>query len=61
MCYSGSLKFQKEMMMVAEKMALEGNCILTPAYPVLENIYLKKNIGNRGQVKAKIMKLQNQF
>ena len=48
-------------MMVAEKMALEGNCILTPAYPVLENIYLKKNIGNRGQVKAKIMKLQNRF
>ena len=34
----GSLKFQKEMMMVAEKMALEGNCILTPVYPVLENI-----------------------
>lgn len=34
----GSLKFQKEMMMVAEKMALEGNCILTPVYPVIENI-----------------------
>ena len=34
----GSLKFQKEMMMVAEKMELEGNCILTPVYPVLENI-----------------------
>lgn len=33
----GSLKFQKEMMMVAEKMALEGNCVLTPIYPVLEN------------------------
>ena len=33
----GSLKFQKEMMEVAEKMALEGNCILTPVYPVLEN------------------------
>lgn len=33
----GSLKFQKEMMIVAEKMALEGNCILTPVYPVLEN------------------------
>lgn len=33
----GSLKFQKEMMMVAEKMALEGNCILTPVYPTLEN------------------------
>ena len=34
----GSLKFQKEMMMVAEKMALEGYCILTPTYPVIENI-----------------------
>ena len=26
------------MMIVAEKMALEGYCILTPVYPVLENI-----------------------
>ena len=34
----GSLKFQKEMMVVAEKMALDGNCILTPVYPVLGNI-----------------------
>ena len=33
----GSLKFQKEMMIIAEKMALKGNCILTPVYPVLEN------------------------
>lgn len=34
----GSLKFQKEMMIISEKMALEGNCILTPVYPILENI-----------------------
>lgn len=34
----GSLKFQKEMMSVAEKMALEGECILTPVYPILKNI-----------------------
>lgn len=34
----GSLKFQKEMMIVAEKMALEGNCILAPVYPTLDNI-----------------------
>ena len=34
----GSLKFQKEMMTIAEKMALEGYCILTPVYPVSENI-----------------------
>ena len=34
----GSLKFKKEMMEVAEKLALEGNCILTPVYPVSEKI-----------------------
>ena len=34
----GSLKFQKEMMIIAEKKALEGHCILTPVYPTLENI-----------------------
>ena len=33
----GRLKFQKEMMEIAEEMALNGNCILTPVYPVLEN------------------------
>ena len=38
MTLCGSLKFQKEMMMVAEKMALEGNCILTPIYSASENI-----------------------
>lgn len=32
----GSLKFKKEMMIIAEQMALEGNCIITPVYPVLE-------------------------
>ena len=34
----GSIKFQKEMMIVAEKMALEGDCILTPVYPTIENL-----------------------
>ena len=29
-------------MIVAQKMALEGNCILTPTYPVLENIDITK-------------------
>ncbi len=33
----GSLKFQKEMMIVAEKLSLEGICVLTPVYPVIEN------------------------
>lgn len=34
----GSLKFQKEMMIVAEKLVLEGNCVLTPVYPISENL-----------------------
>lgn len=34
----GSLKFQKEIMIVAEKLALKGNCVLTSVYPILENL-----------------------
>lgn len=33
----GSLKFQKQMMEVAERVALEGNCVLTPVYPFLKD------------------------
>jgi hypothetical protein len=33
----GSLKFQNEMMIAAEKMTLDGYCVLTPVYHVLEN------------------------
>ncbi len=33
----GSLRFKKKMMIIAEKLALKGNCILTPVYPILEN------------------------
>ena len=33
----GSLKFKNEMMIVAEKVALKGNCVITPVYPVLDN------------------------
>lgn len=34
----GSLKFKEEIMIVAEKMALKGICVLTPVFPILENI-----------------------
>lgn len=34
----GSLKFKKEMMKVAEKMTLDGYCVLTPVYPTSNNI-----------------------
>lgn len=33
----GSLKFQKEMMITAQNLALEGNCVLTPVYLVQEH------------------------
>ena len=34
----GSLKFKKEMMEIAEKLALLGICILTPIYPIIEKV-----------------------
>ncbi len=38
----GSLKNQEEMMIEAQKLALAGNCILTPTYPVIHNIQITK-------------------
>ena len=38
MTICGSLKFQKEMMIAAQKLSLEGYCVLTPIYPVIEGI-----------------------
>jgi hypothetical protein len=34
----GSLKFQKEMMIIAEELVLKGNCVLTPVYLISENL-----------------------
>ncbi len=33
----GSLKFKNEMMMIAEKLELKGNCMLCPIYPTNSN------------------------
>jgi len=33
----GSLRFKKEMLMITEKMELEGNCMLSAIYPVNPN------------------------
>lgn len=38
----GSLKYQKEMMEVAEKIALEGKCVLTPVYHVIDDNEINK-------------------
>lgn len=39
----GSLRFQKEMMVEAQKLSLKGFCVLTPVYPVIENIEISEN------------------
>ena len=38
----GSLKYQKEMMIEAEKLALKGYCVLTPVFSVSDNIEITK-------------------
>ena len=38
----GSLKFQTEMMIESQKLALQGNCIFTPVYPILDNMEITK-------------------
>ena len=40
----GSLKFQKEMMEEAQRLAFEGNCVLTPIYPVPINFKVTSEI-----------------
>ena len=34
----GSLKYQNEMIMIAEEKALEGYCVLTPVFPVKKDV-----------------------
>ncbi len=34
----GSLQFKKLIMIEAQKLALNGACVLTPIYPVIENL-----------------------
>ena len=34
----GSLKYQDEMMRIAEEKSLEGFCVLTPVFPVIKDI-----------------------
>ena len=45
----GSMKYQKEMMKIAEEYTKKGNCVLTPIYPT-------ENISEYSQDDIKIMK-----
>lgn len=43
----GSLKYKNKMMEVAEFLALNGNCVITPVYPIKEDYTrTKKQIEN---------------
>lgn len=48
----GSMKYQKEMMKIAEEYTKKGNCILTPIYPT-------KNISEYSKDDIKTMKVMH--
>lgn len=57
----GSLKFQKEMMEISEKLELQGNCVLTPIYPTKSdnNAYTEDEILMLGKMHKEKIKLSD--
>lgn len=57
----GSLKFQNEMMEIAEEMGKKGNCMLTPVYPVKtsKESYTAEQIAFAGQAHFERIKLSD--
>ena len=56
----GSLRFQECMMRIAEKMALLGNCVLTPVYPISENLEkTEKQLGKLKEANFKRIELSD--
>ena len=55
----GSLKFQKEMMEIAEEIGKQGNCMLTPVYPtnIDKKDYTDEEIKIVGQMHLERIKL----
>lgn len=55
----GSLKFKDEMMKIAIDLALKGNCIITPIYPVddYKSKYTKEEIENLHEIHKKKIRL----
>lgn len=51
----GSLKFKDEMMKIAINLALKGNCVITPIYPVddYKSKYTKEEIENLHKIHKK--------
>lgn len=57
----GSLKYQKEMMEITERYGKEGNCMLTPIYPVRKdkNSYTEEEKEIVGQMHFERIKLSD--
>ena len=56
----GSLKFENEMKNVSEKLALEGNCVLSVIYPIKEKEkYTKEEIDILGKEHLKKIDISN--
>lgn len=57
----GSMKFQKEMMKIAEKMELSGNCMICPVFPTDTNkdAYTKEQAEMLGRMHKEKIKLSD--
>lgn len=57
----GSMKYKKEMMEITEKMALQGNCMITPIYltkPSKED-YTNEDVMNLAEIHKEKIKLSD--
>lgn len=57
----GSLKFKDEMMKIAIDLALKGNCVITPIYPVddYKSKYTKEEIENLHKIHKEKIRLSD--
>lgn len=57
----GSLKYKKEIMEITEKMALQGNCMLSIVYPTKSNLndYTKEEIELLGRMHYERIKISD--
>lgn len=57
----GSMKFQNEMMEIAEKMELQGNCMLCPVFPTKtdKDAYTAEQIETFGKMHKEKIKLSD--
>lgn len=57
----GSMRFQKEMLEIAEKLELQGNCVLAPIYPAREKKdgYTEEEISVLNQMHREKIKLSD--